>query len=99
MDMHFINTFILLLLLLYYYYYSPGVHYLRDPRTQKLNFPTTLEYITQPHDFDYDTLTPYTTSSRDTVNSFFLLYLYIYIYIYHGNQLTISFINGITLNI
>ncbi|KAI7861071.1 mitochondrial protein Pet127-domain-containing protein [Circinella umbellata] len=46
--------------------FNPGVHYLRDPRTQRLNFPTALEYITQPHDFDYNTLTPYTTSSRDT---------------------------------
>ncbi|KAG2216065.1 hypothetical protein INT45_010634, partial [Circinella minor] len=46
--------------------FNPGVHYLKDPRTQKFNFPTTLEYITQPHDFDYNTLTPYTTSSKDT---------------------------------
>ncbi|KAI9250503.1 mitochondrial protein Pet127-domain-containing protein [Phascolomyces articulosus] len=46
--------------------FNPGVHYLRDPRTQKLNFPESLEYITQPEDFDYETLTPYITSSKDS---------------------------------
>ncbi|KAI8140506.1 mitochondrial protein Pet127-domain-containing protein [Fennellomyces sp. T-0311] len=45
--------------------FNPGVHYLKDPRTQKYNFTPFLEYITQPTEFDYDMLAPYITSSKD----------------------------------
>ncbi|CAO3618390.1 unnamed protein product [Mucor fragilis] len=45
---------------------SPGVHFLRDPKTKVYNFTPYLEDITQPLDFDYDSLQPYITSSKDT---------------------------------
>lgn len=48
-------------------YHSPGVHFLRDPKTKVYNFTPYLEDITQPLDFDYDSLQPYITSSKDTV--------------------------------
>lgn len=47
---------------------SPGVHYLKDPRTKHFNFTPFLEDITQPSDFDYEALAPYITSSRDNVS-------------------------------
>ncbi|KAI9482619.1 mitochondrial protein Pet127-domain-containing protein [Zychaea mexicana] len=46
--------------------FNPGVHYLKDPRTREFNFTPFLEYTTQPANFDYDMLTPYKTSSKDT---------------------------------
>ncbi|KAI8884285.1 Pet127-domain-containing protein [Backusella circina FSU 941] len=45
--------------------FSPGVHTLKDPRTDHYNFSEYLEYITQPFDFDYGALQPYVTSSKD----------------------------------
>lgn len=50
--------------------HSPGVHFLRDPKTKAYNFTPYLEDITQPLDFDYDSLQPYITSSKDTVGWF-----------------------------
>ncbi|KAL7313228.1 hypothetical protein PS15m_007001 [Mucor circinelloides] len=46
--------------------FNPGVHFLRDPKTKVYNFTPYLEDITQPLDFDYDSLQPYITSSKDT---------------------------------
>ncbi|KAI8644545.1 mitochondrial protein Pet127-domain-containing protein, partial [Parasitella parasitica] len=46
--------------------FKPGVHFLRDPATKLYNFTSYLENITQPVDFDYDSLQPYITSSQDT---------------------------------
>lgn len=43
------------------------MHFLRDPKTKVYNFTPYLEDITQPLDFDYDSLQPYITSSKDTV--------------------------------
>ncbi|CEP14617.1 hypothetical protein [Parasitella parasitica] len=46
--------------------FNPGVHFLQDPETKLYNFTSYLENITQPVDFDYDSLQPYITSSKDT---------------------------------
>ena len=40
--------------------------YLRDPRSLVYNFDPYLEKIMQTHEFDYDALFEYITSSRDT---------------------------------
>ncbi|KAG0173394.1 hypothetical protein DFQ29_007973 [Apophysomyces sp. BC1021] len=45
--------------------FNPGVHYIKDPRTDHYNFTSYLEDITQPTDFDYDALLPYTCPSED----------------------------------
>ncbi|KAI7886803.1 Pet127-domain-containing protein [Lichtheimia hyalospora FSU 10163] len=45
--------------------FNPGVHYLKDPRTQVYNFTSFLENITQPAEFDYDSIGPYITPSQD----------------------------------
>ncbi|KAI8968018.1 mitochondrial protein Pet127-domain-containing protein [Mycotypha africana] len=46
--------------------FNPGVHYFKDPRTKEYNFTPYLEAITQPSDFNYDAITPYITSSKDS---------------------------------
>ncbi|KAJ8652122.1 hypothetical protein O0I10_012273, partial [Lichtheimia ornata] len=45
--------------------FNPGVHYLKDPRTQTYNFTPFLENITPPAEFDYDAIGPYITPSQD----------------------------------
>jgi len=45
---------------------SPGVMYLRDPRSLVFNFDPYLEKIMPMEEFDYDALYEYITSSRDT---------------------------------
>ena len=45
---------------------SPGVSYLRDPRSLVYNFDPYLENIMPMEEFDYDILYEYITSSRDT---------------------------------
>ncbi|KAH9891676.1 mitochondrial protein Pet127-domain-containing protein [Cubamyces lactineus] len=42
-----------------------GVHWLRDPQTQKYNFPEYLETIPRVEDFAFDRLPEFTPSSRD----------------------------------
>ncbi|KAI0657392.1 mitochondrial protein Pet127-domain-containing protein [Cubamyces menziesii] len=42
-----------------------GVHWLRDPETQKYNFPEYLENIPRVEDFAFDRLPGFTPSSRD----------------------------------
>lgn len=49
---------------------SPGVHYIKDPRTQVYNFTHFLENITQPDEFDYDSIGPYITPSQDEASGF-----------------------------
>ena len=44
---------------------SPGVMYLRDPRSLVYNFDPYLENIMPIQEFDYDALMEYITSSRD----------------------------------
>lgn len=46
--------------------FSPGVHCLQDPYSGVYNFDPYIRNITQPAEFDYDKLTPYITSSKDT---------------------------------
>lgn len=45
---------------------SPGVMYLRDPRSLVYNFDPYLENIMPTDEFDYDALYEFITSSRDT---------------------------------
>jgi Mitochondrial protein Pet127 len=47
-------------------YGSPGVVFLRDPRSLVYNFDPYLENIMQPSEFDYEALYEFITSSRDT---------------------------------
>ncbi|KAJ1741501.1 hypothetical protein LPJ79_000756 [Coemansia sp. RSA 1821] len=46
--------------------FSPGVHLLQDPNSHVYNFDPYIRSITQPKDFDFDKLTPYITSSKDS---------------------------------
>ncbi|KAJ2521211.1 hypothetical protein H4217_001547 [Coemansia sp. RSA 1939] len=46
--------------------FNPGVHYLQDPNSGVYNFYPYIRNITQPDEFDYDKLTPYITSSKDS---------------------------------
>ncbi|KAJ2667431.1 hypothetical protein IW148_000126 [Coemansia sp. RSA 1199] len=46
--------------------FSPGVHLLQDPNSRVYNFDPYIRGITQPDEFDFDKLTPYITSSKDT---------------------------------
>ncbi|KLT42651.1 Pet127-domain-containing protein [Cutaneotrichosporon oleaginosum] len=45
--------------------FSPGVHYVRDPRTGVWNFPQELTQIPTPEEFNFDTLPDYITASKD----------------------------------
>lgn len=45
--------------------FNPGVHLLRDPRSGIYNYPPYLRSIPDVDFFDYQALTPYTTSSKD----------------------------------
>lgn len=45
--------------------FSPGVHYVRDPRTGVWNFPQELTQIPTPEEFNFDTLPDYVTASKD----------------------------------
>ncbi|GMK59665.1 hypothetical protein CspeluHIS016_0802710 [Cutaneotrichosporon spelunceum] len=45
--------------------FSPGVHYVRDPRTGVWNFPQELTQIPTPDEFNFDTLPDYITASKD----------------------------------
>ncbi|KAJ2130782.1 hypothetical protein IWW43_006908, partial [Coemansia sp. RSA 1935] len=46
--------------------FSPGVHLLQDPNSRVYNFDPYIRGITQPDEFDFDKLTPYITSSKDS---------------------------------
>lgn len=46
--------------------FSPGVHYLRDPRTGVYNFSPHLHKPMSVDEFDFDTIPEYITSSRDS---------------------------------
>ncbi|CEH16591.1 UNCHARACTERIZED [Ceraceosorus bombacis] len=45
--------------------FNPGVHWLKDPRSGTYNFDPYLRHIPDVDLFDYDSLTPYLTSSVD----------------------------------
>ncbi|KAK9457964.1 mitochondrial protein Pet127-domain-containing protein [Dipodascopsis uninucleata] len=47
--------------------FNPGVHFLQDPRSRVYNFSPKVKHIMSVHDFDYDALPEYQTSSQDTV--------------------------------
>ena len=47
--------------------FNPGVHYLRDPRTNMYNFDPYLRFITQPDSFDYTKIPSFTPPSEDQV--------------------------------
>ena len=44
---------------------SPGVHYLRDPRTGHFNFDPFLHHLVQPDNFDFGLLPPFVPASQD----------------------------------
>ena len=46
---------------------SPGVHWMRDPRSRVYNFSPLLEEIPKVTDFDFDRLPSFVKSSRDEV--------------------------------
>lgn len=45
--------------------FNPGVHWLRDEHTGMYNYTRKLQHVLDVDLFDYDTLPPYITSSRD----------------------------------
>lgn len=45
--------------------FSPGVHYMRDPRTGVWNFPRGLYNIPKPEDFNFKSIPEYITASKD----------------------------------
>lgn len=45
--------------------FSPGVHYLRDPRTGVWNFASELSKIPTPDEFNFDSIPEYITASKD----------------------------------
>ncbi|KAI8450834.1 mitochondrial protein Pet127-domain-containing protein, partial [Phakopsora pachyrhizi] len=45
--------------------FNPGVHWLQDPRTNVYNFDHRLQTLVSPEEFDFESLNPYVTSSRD----------------------------------
>ncbi|KAJ3017629.1 UNVERIFIED_CONTAM: hypothetical protein HDU68_011559 [Siphonaria sp. JEL0065] len=47
--------------------FSPGIHVLKDARTNHFNFDPFLETITQPEDFNFDALPPYKVASGDPI--------------------------------
>ncbi|KAI3657936.1 hypothetical protein MP638_000248 [Amoeboaphelidium occidentale] len=49
--------------------FNPGVHYLKDPRTNWYNYKRYLQRIVQPSKFNYDLLPQFTPPSQDTTLS------------------------------
>ncbi|KAJ3130409.1 hypothetical protein HK100_008084 [Physocladia obscura] len=47
--------------------FNPGVHYLKDPRTNHFNFDESLYVVTQPEDFNFESLPPYKIASGDPI--------------------------------
>ncbi|OGE51250.1 hypothetical protein PENARI_c014G10986 [Penicillium arizonense] len=47
--------------------FNPGVYHLRDPRSRVYNFDPYLGDIMPVTEFDFNTLKPYVTSSKDTI--------------------------------
>ena len=47
-------------------YCSPGVYFLQDPRSKVYNFDPYLQKIMPVNEFDFESLSEYITSSRDT---------------------------------
>ncbi|CAK7897257.1 putative mitochondrial translation system component Pet127p [[Candida] anglica] len=45
--------------------FSPGVHFLQDPRTRVFNFPPYLKNIIKLEDFDFESISAFTASSKD----------------------------------
>lgn len=45
--------------------FSPGVHFLKDPRTGVYNFTPYLENVMSIKDFDFDSVAPYVPSGKD----------------------------------
>jgi hypothetical protein len=48
---------------------SPGVHVLRDARTNMYNFDPYLQKITQPEEFDFSLLNEFLPASKDKVQT------------------------------
>lgn len=46
--------------------FSPGVHFLKDPRTNVYNFDSRLEQIMSIADFDFRRIAPYVPAGRDS---------------------------------
>jgi hypothetical protein len=46
--------------------FNPGVHYLQDPRSRVYNFEPYLRDIMPVHEFDFEAVDSYITSSKDT---------------------------------
>jgi len=46
--------------------FSPGVHFLKDPRTNVYNFDPKLEHIMSITDFNFDQIPPYVPAGRDS---------------------------------
>lgn len=47
---------------------SPGVHFLKDPRTNVYNFDPYLENVTQPDEFEFSLLNDFVPASKDPVS-------------------------------
>ncbi|KAI8607493.1 mitochondrial protein Pet127-domain-containing protein, partial [Chytriomyces sp. MP71] len=47
--------------------FNPGIHWLKDPRTDTFNFDPFLETVTKPEDFNFDALPPYKIASADEI--------------------------------
>ncbi|TPX77821.1 hypothetical protein CcCBS67573_g00863 [Chytriomyces confervae] len=47
--------------------FNPGIHWLKDPRTNVFNFDPFLETVTQPEDFNFNAMPPYRLASADKI--------------------------------
>ncbi|KAJ3242112.1 hypothetical protein HDU81_007866 [Chytriomyces hyalinus] len=47
--------------------FNPGIHWLKDPRTNHFNFDPFLETVTQPEDFNFNAMPPYRLASADKI--------------------------------
>lgn len=45
--------------------FSPGIHFMKDPRTNVYNFDPELEKVVSIKDFDFGTIAPYVPSGKD----------------------------------
>ncbi len=48
-------------------YRSPGVHWLKDPRSHVFNFTPWLQKVPKVHDFDFERVQGFIKSSQDNV--------------------------------
>ena len=56
--------------------FSPGVHRIRDPFSNKLNFPSYLEKLHHPDSIDYTKMPPFKTPSADNVHIYYKVLKY-----------------------